>query len=160
RPGSNTGRSSGAARSAFNKSSCAGLSVRVSTATPQPYAAGVTVNADLHRLCANRPVRAFHAHSIPNIVTVTPFGDDGDVESPSLRFAAAVRALGLEARRAGLRMPAFRSPPRLDGVARSVRRRADGNATIAVVVRDRPWAAVLADMVEGIVVANHLHGPD
>ena len=82
----------------------------------------------------------------------------GDVESPSLRFAAAVRALGLEARRAGLRMPAFRSPPRLDGVARSVRARADGNATIAVVVRDRPWPAVLADMVEGIVVANHLHG--
>jgi hypothetical protein len=82
----------------------------------------------------------------------------GDVESPSLRFAAAVRALGLEARRAGLRMPAFRSPPRLDGVARSVRRRPDGNATIAVVVRGRPWPAVLADMVEGIVVANHLHG--
>jgi hypothetical protein len=82
----------------------------------------------------------------------------GDVESPSLRFAAAVRALGIEARRGGLRMPAFRSPPRLEGVARSVRRRADGNATIAVVVRGRPWPAVLADMVEGIVVANHLTG--
>jgi hypothetical protein len=92
--------------------------------------------------------------------SVTPLGDDEDVESPSLRFAAAVRALGLEARRAALRMPAFRSPPRLEGVARSVRRRADGNITIAVVVRDRPWASVLADMVEGIVVANHLHGPD
>jgi hypothetical protein len=75
-----------------------------------------------------------------------------------LRFAAAVRALGLEARRAELRMPAFRSPPRLEGVARSVRRRADGNATIAVVVRNRPWPAVLADMVEGIVIANHLSG--
>jgi hypothetical protein len=82
------------------------------------------------------------------------------VESPSLRFAAAVRTLGIEARRFGLRMPAFRSPPRLEGVARSVRRRADGNATIAVVVRGRPWAAVLADMVDGIVVANHLHGAD
>ena len=91
---------------------------------------------------------------------VTPRGDDGDVESPSLRFAAAVRALGLEARRAGLRMPAFRSPPRLEGVARSVRRRTDGNATIAVAVRGRPWPAVLADMVEGVVVANHLHGAD
>jgi hypothetical protein len=82
------------------------------------------------------------------------------VESPSLRFAAAVRALGLEARRSGLRMPAFRSPPRLEGVARSVRRRADGNATIAVVVRNRPWPAVLHDMVDGILVANHLHGAD
>ncbi|HEY2813484.1 MAG TPA: hypothetical protein VGJ03_08485 [Acidimicrobiales bacterium] len=82
------------------------------------------------------------------------------MESPSLQFAAAVRALGVEARRWGLRMPAFRSPPRLEGVARSVRRRADGNSTIAVVVRGRPWPAVLADMVEGIVVANHLHGAD
>jgi len=77
-----------------------------------------------------------------------------------LRFAEAVRALGLEARRRGLQMPAFRSPPRLEGVARSVRRRTDGNATIAVVVRNRPWPAVLADMVEGIVVANHLLGAD
>ena len=93
-------------------------------------------------------------------MTVTPPGDDGRVESPSLRFAAAVRALGLEARRCGLCMPAFRSPPRLDGVARSVRRGADGNATIAVVVRNRPWPAVLHDMVDGILVANHLHGAD
>ena len=82
------------------------------------------------------------------------------MESPSLRFAAAVRTLGIEARRWGLRMPAFRSPPRLEGVARSMCRRADGNATIAVVVRGRPWGAVLADMVEGVVVANHLQGAD
>jgi hypothetical protein len=41
-----------------------------------------------------------------------------------------------------------------------MRRRADGNSTIAVVVRGRPWPAVLADMVEGIVVANGLLGPD
>ena len=80
------------------------------------------------------------------------------VESPVLRFAEAVRALGVEARRNGLRMPAFRSPPRLVGVARSVRRRADGGATIAVVVRGRPWAAVVADMVEGVLVANGLTG--
>jgi hypothetical protein len=82
------------------------------------------------------------------------------VESPSLRFAAAVRTLGLEARQIDLRMPAFRSPPRLEGVARSMRRRADGHATVAVVVRNRPWPAVLADMVDGIVVANHLHGAE
>src|SRR5262245_1110851 len=82
----------------------------------------------------------------------------GDVESPSLRFAAAVRALGIEARRGGLPMQACRSPARRDGGARSVRQRAGGNATIAVVVRGRPWPAVLAGMVEGIVVANHLTG--
>ena len=80
------------------------------------------------------------------------------MESPVLRVAEAVRALGLEARRNGLRMPGFRSPPRLRGVARSVRRRSDGGATIAVVVRGRPWAAVVADMVEGVIVANGLSG--
>jgi len=87
-----------------------------------------------------------------------PLGTLSVVESPSLRFAEAVRVLGVEARRAGLRMPAFRSPPRLSGVARTVRRRPDGTATISVVLRGRPWAAVLADMVEGIVVANGLRG--
>ena len=30
---------------------------------------------------------------------------------------------------------------------------------MAVVVRDRPWAAVQADLVEGIVAANGLRGP-
>jgi hypothetical protein len=80
------------------------------------------------------------------------------VESPVVRFAEAVRALGLEARRNGLRMPGFRSPPRLNGVDRSVRRRSDGGTTIAVVVRGRPWAAVVSDMVEGVVVANGVSG--
>lgn len=57
-------------------------------------------------------------------------------------------------------MPGFRSPPRLAGVDRSLRRRHDGSATIAVVLRGRPWPAVLADLVEGVVVANRLTGPE
>jgi hypothetical protein len=80
------------------------------------------------------------------------------MQSPSLRFAAAVRALAVEARRHRLSMPAFRSPPRLAGVTRSLRRRPDGGATVAVVVRGRPWSAVLADMVDGVVAANQLNG--
>jgi hypothetical protein len=80
------------------------------------------------------------------------------MESPSLRFAEAVRVLGHAARARGLTMPAFRSPPRLVGVHRSLRRRPDGGATVAVVVRGRPWVAVLADMVDGVVVANGLTG--
>ena len=80
------------------------------------------------------------------------------MESSVLRFAETVRTLGLETRRHRLKMPGFRSPPRLHGVDRSVRRRPDGGATIAVVVRGRPWAAVVADMVEGVVVANGLTG--
>lgn len=55
--------------------------------------------------------------------------------------------------------PGFRCPPRLVGVDRSVRRRGD-TAVVAVRVRDRPLAAVLADMIEGIIVINGLCSPD
>ena len=52
-------------------------------------------------------------------------------------------------------MPTFRSPPGISDVQRSIRRRG-GSATVAVVLRGRPWGAVLADMIEGIVAANGL----
>ena len=58
----------------------------------------------------------------------------------------------------GLDMPLFRSPPRLDGVQRSLTRRAIGASTVAVRLRQRPWPAVLADMIEGVVVVNALRG--
>jgi hypothetical protein len=80
--------------------------------------------------------------------------------SPSLKFANAARALGDCARRRGLSVPAFRSPPRVPEVSRTLRRRADGSVSVAVQVRNRPFGAVVADMVEGIVVANHLTGAD
>jgi hypothetical protein len=80
------------------------------------------------------------------------------MQSSSLRFARAVQALARTARELGLTVPGFRSPPRLVGVQRSIRRW-PGGATVAVVVRDRPWAAVQADLVEGIVAANDLRGP-
>jgi hypothetical protein len=78
------------------------------------------------------------------------------MEANSLRFATAARSLGQAARLRGLVVPAFRSPPGLE-VQRTIRRRR-GVPTIAVRLRDRPWGAVLADMVEGIVVANGLSG--
>ncbi|MFP3906222.1 MAG: hypothetical protein ACLFWR_04270 [Acidimicrobiales bacterium] len=78
----------------------------------------------------------------------------------AVRFAAAARALGEAARARSLTVPAFRSPPRLGGVDRTIRRRRDGGATIAIHLKDRPWPAVLADMVEGVVVANGLDGAD
>lgn len=81
------------------------------------------------------------------------------MQSPSLRFAESVRALGAEARSLGLTMPGFRSPPRLGGVQRTIRRWPSGQSTVAVVVRSRPWPAVLADLVEGVVAANRLEGP-
>ncbi len=71
----------------------------------------------------------------------------------TLQFAAAARALGAEARARGLVAPSFRSPPRLPGTNRTIRRR-PGGPVVAVAVKGRPWAAVLADMIEGVVVAN------
>ena len=78
----------------------------------------------------------------------------------SLRFAAAARRLGHAARRQGLVAPSFRSPPRLQGEGRTIRRWPRGGATVAVRLRERPWPAVLADMVEGVVAANRLGGAD
>jgi hypothetical protein len=75
----------------------------------------------------------------------------------TVRFATTARALADAARAHGLTVPGFRSPPRLSGVDRTLRRRG-ASASIAVRVRGRPWADVLTDMVEGIVVANGLSG--
>lgn len=81
------------------------------------------------------------------------------MEPTAVRFANAVRALADAARRQGLQPPAFRSPPRVSGASRTLRRNRDGSVVVAVAVHDRPWAAVLGDLVEGIVVANALDGP-
>jgi hypothetical protein len=75
----------------------------------------------------------------------------------TLRFAATARALAQEARARGLAVPGFRSPPRVSGVDRTLRRRG-ASASVAVRVRGRPWADVLVDMIEGVVVANGLTG--
>lgn len=58
----------------------------------------------------------------------------------------------------GLVGPSFRCPPRLVGVDRTIRRRGEG-AIVSVRLRGRPWPAVVADMIEGVVVANRLDPP-
>jgi hypothetical protein len=78
--------------------------------------------------------------------------------SSTARFAHAARTLGLEARRRGLVGPSFRCPPRLIGVDRTLRRR-PGGGVVSVRLRGRPWPAVLADMIEGVVVVNALPPP-
>lgn len=80
------------------------------------------------------------------------------MQSTSLRFARAVQTLATAARTMGLVVPGFRSPPRLVGVQRSIKRWS-GGATVAVVVRDRPWPAVQADLIEGVITANGLTSP-
>lgn len=79
-------------------------------------------------------------------------------EPLALRFSEAVRVLTQAARAQGLVVPAFRSPPRLVDVDRTIKRRHDGTATVSVRLSGRPWQAVLADLVEGVVVANALGG--
>jgi hypothetical protein len=76
------------------------------------------------------------------------------MESPTLRFAATARILTEAARRSGNCAPTFRSPPRVKGRMRTIRRHANGGATVSLVLRDRPWSAVVADMIEGFVVVN------
>ena len=78
--------------------------------------------------------------------------------SITARFAHAARTLAHEARRRGLVAPSFRCPPRLVGADRTLRRR-PGGAVVAVRLRGRPWPAVLADMIEGVVAVNQLPLP-
>jgi hypothetical protein len=77
----------------------------------------------------------------------------------SIEFAEAVRRLSGEARRAGYVAPSVQAKPR-GTQTRTIRRRNDGTATVTVVLRGRPRPAVLADLVDGVIVANHLSGTD
>ena len=76
-----------------------------------------------------------------------------------MQFAAVARLIATETQRFGLDAPGFRSPPRVLGVDRTVRRREHGGV-VAVALRDRPFVAVLADMIEGVIVVNRLVAPE
>jgi len=73
-------------------------------------------------------------------------------------FTAVARLLSSEARRLRLASPGFRCPPRIVGVDRTIRRFAGDEraGVVSVAVRSRPLAAVIADMIEGVVVLNRL----
>jgi len=75
--------------------------------------------------------------------------------APAVRFAEVARRLGAAARAAGLTVPAFRSPPHHPAALRTLRR-LPGGPVVAVRVHGRPLPEVLADMVEGVIVANAL----
>lgn len=74
-------------------------------------------------------------------------------------FVEAAQLLGAVAGRYGLVAPGFRSPPRVVGVQRTIRRR-PGGGVVAVAIKGRPLAAVLADMIDGVVVLNNLTHPE
>ena len=74
------------------------------------------------------------------------------------RFAEAGRRLAAAATVMELHVPAFRTPPRVAGLDRTIRRGPGGSVLVSVRGRGRAWPAVLADMIEGVVHANGL-GP-
>ncbi len=78
--------------------------------------------------------------------------------SATVQFTTAARVLAGQARRRGLLAPSYRCPPRVVGVQRTLRRSPQGGL-VAVQVRGRPWVAVAADMIEGVVVVNRLAPP-
>jgi hypothetical protein len=80
--------------------------------------------------------------------------------STAQEFAHAARAISAASAGLGLTVPSFRSPPRLRGVDRSLRRRAIGAPVVAVRLGERPVPAVVADMIDGVVTANGLTGAD
>lgn len=71
----------------------------------------------------------------------------------AVRFSRLVRALAFEARAVDLRVPGFRSPPRITA-NRTIRRFPDGQAVVAVALRGRTEAEVWADLVEGLLAFN------
>jgi bifunctional non-homologous end joining protein LigD len=74
---------------------------------------------------------------------------------PALRFATAARRLGAAARASGLVVPAFRSPPRVAGASRTLKRY-PGGAVISVKLRDRAYVDVVDDMIDGVLVTNRV----
>lgn len=58
-------------------------------------------------------------------------------------------------------VPGFRTPPRIVGMDRTMRRSPDGiGGVVAVRLRDRPFTAVVSDMIEGVIAINRLQPPD
>ena len=91
----------------------------------------------------------------PQLRAVAGDGEPGS----AVQFAAAAQALGRASQALGLVPPSFRFPPRIPRAARTLRRRR-GRCVVSVVVRGRPWVAVQADMIEGVVAANRLAGAE
>ncbi len=84
------------------------------------------------------------------------------METPATvaEFARVARLLGDEARRRALCVPSFRSPPRIEGVERSLRRRDGAPPTISVRLAGRPLDTVIEDMIQGVLVVNGIHNGD
>jgi len=77
--------------------------------------------------------------------------------SATTKFTAAARVLAQRAAELDLVVPGFRSPPRIVGVNRSIRRSRDSEGgVVAVRLSDRPFTAAVGDMIEGVIYINRL----
>lgn len=81
--------------------------------------------------------------------------------SATTKFTAAARVLAERAAELDLVVPGFRSPPRIVGVNRSIRRSRDSEGgVVAVRLSDRPFTAAVGDMIEGVIFINRLEPPE
>jgi hypothetical protein len=72
-------------------------------------------------------------------------------------FGWASRELAHACGHLGLVAPSFRSPPAVPGVDRTLRRQPDGGgAVVAIRLWGRSFAAIRADMVDGVLAANRV----
>ena len=89
------------------------------------------------------------------IRNVIPIMDNENMaESISIQVTKADRTLGRIADQLGYRIPPFRCPPPSAKYQRSVRKTGEENLSISIVIRGRPWLAILADIVEWFVIAK------
>lgn len=88
------------------------------------------------------------------VIEVAPIVDPAPAATAE-DFLTSARILSELAAAGSLDVPVFRSPPRSPELDRSISRRRRG-AVVSVRRRGRPVEAVRADLIEGVVVANHL----
>ncbi|MBA2609004.1 MAG: hypothetical protein H0U92_08710 [Actinobacteria bacterium] len=75
-------------------------------------------------------------------------------------FAEMVKRLNRAAKAAGMRTPAFASPPRAPSAVRTIRWLSADRALVAVRRGDRGADAVVNDMIDGVIAANRLSGSE
>ena len=83
-----------------------------------------------------------------------------ETQANAMSFAAVGRVLTDQALACGVTAPSFRSPPRIPGVRRSVTRNRDDSITVSVIVSRRPLSAVIADMIDGVVLSSGLRADE
>lgn len=76
----------------------------------------------------------------------------------AIEFAHIVREVTLVARAQGWTIPAFRSPPRIAGAARTIRQPTADSIIVSIQLRGRSYDEVFTDVIEGVVRANDFIG--